>query len=566
MKNITDKNGKTLRKSVFVRKNREHFHIGTVKKTNPDGSISIVPMHNKERIWIECSEEGQKQLDQMCWSGRYDDVYVSEGYFWNDNRQSARTSGVACFTTIWVDLDIGENLPNCEDVPKTKKKKTSLNRYLPNGRSSSQGSLFDNEKESREEDNVPGWNEMNILEQSAFLKNYCMEKDLPVPTEVIFSGRGFHLKWHLTEPLWNVGRRGKCKPGTKLVAINNEIVRRLKRIGADEKATDMARVLRVSGSKNSKTGNRCLVVDEKNPGPSYTFEQMSELLPWTSSEVAEFKKEKRKNRKSLKTGSKAKVIDLIAEREKREGTFSYRRHAQRIISDLETLAQYRWRGKVAKGHRDMFVHIVVSCVASYSTSKNLLSETSRYLSFIDDSYLEKEYEQEHSSAVAKLRSYEKRVADGEDFQNHQFERRWVYTIEKIIEKLGITSEEQEHMIALRSKELKQQDQKENKRKTRRAMGMRNNEYSDAKLKPWIALGMGKTKYYKMKKEGQLPEEQIQEMTGTNDVPVVVEPIPENNSENISGRVIRFYRYNRAEEMAKNGLTYEQQVRDIFRSD
>lgn len=72
------------------------------------------------------------------------------------------------------------------------------------------------------------------------------ENRQPWPNAVLFSGRGLHLYW-LLEPL---------PPQTLPVwqRIQDELIRVLAPIGADPSAKDCTRVLRVSGSLNSKNG------------------------------------------------------------------------------------------------------------------------------------------------------------------------------------------------------------------------------------------------------------------------------------------------------------------------
>ena len=68
---------------------------------------------------------------------------------------------------------------------------------------------------------------------------------IPEPNMVIFSGRGLVLIWnivpipHMAMPLWR--------------AVENYLAEQLKGLGADTKATDPARIFRLSGSTNSKS-------------------------------------------------------------------------------------------------------------------------------------------------------------------------------------------------------------------------------------------------------------------------------------------------------------------------
>ncbi len=70
---------------------------------------------------------------------------------------------------------------------------------------------------------------------------------LPLPTFVVYSGRGWYLQWIFREPL----NRGLL-PRWQLV--QKTLVDQLAELGADRACTDAARVLRIVGSKNTKSG------------------------------------------------------------------------------------------------------------------------------------------------------------------------------------------------------------------------------------------------------------------------------------------------------------------------
>ena len=79
------------------------------------------------------------------------------------------------------------------------------------------------------------------------IKTYCEEKGIPQPTIIVFSGNGIHVKWVYKEAvrqdkfrIWHMLEKKLCKLFGEL--------------GADSKATDLARVLRVPGTQNCKEG------------------------------------------------------------------------------------------------------------------------------------------------------------------------------------------------------------------------------------------------------------------------------------------------------------------------
>ena len=86
-------------------------------------------------------------------------------------------------------------------------------------------------------------------------ENYY-NQSIPIPNFVMDSGRGLYLIWLINTvpskalPLWK--------------AIEEYLYKELKEFGADRKALDPTRILRVEGSINSKSNTRVKVLDENN--------------------------------------------------------------------------------------------------------------------------------------------------------------------------------------------------------------------------------------------------------------------------------------------------------------
>ncbi len=91
----------------------------------------------------------------------------------------------------------------------------------------------------------------------AILENDYFGQDVPEPSFAIFTGRGLAVYWLIEPvpikvlPLWN--------------AIQKHFLEKLKIMGADSKSIDSARVMRLAGSINHKTGERAklYIYDEK---------------------------------------------------------------------------------------------------------------------------------------------------------------------------------------------------------------------------------------------------------------------------------------------------------------
>ena len=86
-------------------------------------------------------------------------------------------------------------------------------------------------------------------------ENYY-NQSIPIPNFVMDSGRGLYLIWLINTvpskalPLWK--------------AIEEYLYKELKCFGADRKALDPTRILRVEGSINSKSNTRVKILDENN--------------------------------------------------------------------------------------------------------------------------------------------------------------------------------------------------------------------------------------------------------------------------------------------------------------
>lgn len=89
----------------------------------------------------------------------------------------------------------------------------------------------------------------------ACLLQKCEDSGLPEPSLVIYSGRGLQVKWVFAKPV----------PRSALPrwqALQNELCRRLSDLGADPKALDASRVLRVVETVNTKNSELVRLVHQ----------------------------------------------------------------------------------------------------------------------------------------------------------------------------------------------------------------------------------------------------------------------------------------------------------------
>ena len=119
--------------------------------------------------------------------------------------------------------------------------------------------------------NRPGLLPFTPEEQARQLMFYCEEREILFPSVVMFSGRGLQAKWLVDPPLlpdalprWDAAQRA--------------LSRALEPFGADPKARDAARVLRIDRTVNTRTGEVCRVVHVTGDPVRYDFGELTESL------------------------------------------------------------------------------------------------------------------------------------------------------------------------------------------------------------------------------------------------------------------------------------------------
>lgn len=457
------KDGSPYYWSVLLRMNEDVVYNFYRKQLDEFGYIHSFnnPMR---RIWVPADEEGEKKLQSLIDQGLFESVYRSQGLYYS--RRTHTKHGISFFSHLWVDIDI-------------------------------QKTMYADE-----------WQEMNDNEKVIFIFGHCLDQAIPMPSSIYFSGRGCYLTWDLNHKLFNfptkINGRGHAKRrvGEFVKLLNVKLVKKLRFLGADMMSTDCARVLRVPGSINPKSDETVRLLHSSNITYS-TKELAKNLLSYTHEECLiylekkreEYKKQGRiwkeiqKNRQKKKT---KEINSSLIKEKKGEPKFSNAKHTANVINDLRTLASIRWKnGIVAKGYRDIFGHISVSMVASISKPDRLLRETEQLIrDFMPSDYLAKDFEKHNSTSVRKLR--------GGD--------RYSYSIAKMIDLLNITESEMDCLNTLLSPDKKRErNNRRDREKTRQKNIESNKPMSISKAQPWLKEGMGRSKWYELKKEREEKE-------------------------------------------------------------
>lgn len=247
-------------------------------------------------------------------------------------------------------------------------------------------------------------------------ENY-FNKLIPRPSLIIDSGRGLALIWniekvpHMALPLWK--------------AVQEYLYSQLKEFGADRKALDVTRILRVPGSINSKSGTRVTILEKYEY--KYTLREIqSEFLPDLD------------ENRPKKKGRPKKVVYIHRERSLYQGR----------ILDLVKLCELR--NYDVKGQREiiLFLYRYYLCYFYEDEQKALEDVLELNKEFIQP-LSEKELIRATNSAEKVFKSKDKQ---------------YKYKNETLIELLEMSEYEQTHMkIIIGKEEYKRRDNERNKK-------------------------------------------------------------------------------------------------------
>ena len=230
-------------------------------------------------------------------------------------------------------------------------------------------------------------------------------KSIPTPNLIIDSGRGLTLVWSIEKvpymalPLWK--------------AVQEYLYSQLKEFGADRKALDVTRILRVPGSINSKSGTRVSILEKHEY--KYTLREIqNEFLPYLD------------ENRNKKKGRPKKVVYIHRERSL----------YQNRILDIVKLCELR--NYDVKGHREiiLFLYRYYLCYFYEDEQKALEDVLELNKEFIQP-LGERELIRATSSAEKVFKNKDKQ---------------YKYKNETLIELLEISEYEQTHMKIIIGKE------------------------------------------------------------------------------------------------------------------
>lgn len=277
-------------------------------------------------------------------------------------------------------------------------------------------------------------------------------KDFIPPSFYVTSGRGVYAYWLLNDTYATEKSKKLYKK------IMESMVKKLKKYGADPCATDVARVLRLPSTINSKSKiweygqvilshnvNEELMEYAQNPH-RYEMKEFTEIL-WVESE----KTEKKTTVKKIKKEKSNKVTPL----------FTIKNLYYSRAKDIQKIVEMR-KGKKQEGNRELMLflfkfYLLLNGEDTGQAQEKVINLNKKFI----DPLNEKELNEALGSAGKNAKLYfnlkEKYNKDTDGDINKYLQKNgfYAYSNKKIIKILGITQEEMGELKTIINKEEKQ---------------------------------------------------------------------------------------------------------------
>lgn len=283
------------------------------------------------------------------------------------------------------------------------------------------------------------------------IRLHCDATGTPQPSAVISSGRGLYLKWYYTTPV------DRAEVGS-VVASNRALRRRLEPFGADPKATDATRLLRVTGTQHTKAGRMVELLHlEQRGGHAVTYD-----AGWLARQVAP---------SAAREPTAGLILPSVAEVERAARPYPGGRMFTRegwhwtVIEDVHHLARMRWGGgTVPPGWRDTFGHVIAAQLARIFGPDHLYREiVAQARLLLPAGYIERELPGHCSTLLHRARE----------------QAPYRYRKATPIELLQVTPAEERHMKALISEAEGKRRDAVRQREQRRAAGLAERDAYEA---------------------------------------------------------------------------------------
>ena len=291
----------------------------------------------------------------------------------------------------------------------------------------------------------------------------CADVQIPRPSLIMSSGRGYYLKWIYNKPLTQ-------RALERWSAVQHALHDQFKSLASDRASLDAAHVLRIEHTVNSKCGKPAEIVweyrDPKGELVRYDFEYLAyEILPYSRQELQELQAEREATRaayelqRSQRTKSR-KHTNLVA---KTINDLSYAR-----LCDLRQLFGPQMRGIAKEGERDTVFFMALCFCCETLTFGAKEEEIAAIWQEFAPSLKWREAKGYAGSAIGrwKMAKAGKRIK----WRGRLIKPTYRWQNGTIIKWLGITSEEQRQMTTLIGPEERKRRELERYTARRRTKG------------------------------------------------------------------------------------------------
>lgn len=294
--------------------------------------------------------------------------------------------------------------------------------------------------------------------QLARLLQYCDDVNLPQPSIVVYSGRGLQVKWLFAKPVPQAAL-------PRWQALQNELCSRLLPLGADHKARDASRVLRLVDTTNTKSSQCVRVLHQTTTVGSggvklsdglvgYDFDElMDTVMPMTRAELATARQEQQALREQWmaeRAAREARKAQWTVVPGGKAGAGNLRKFvpselAWARLADLRKLAELRgWATEGAPaGQRDLMLFLAACFVAQAVVVPRLRDEVVELAREFTPTWSSGEIQSCVSSVLARA----EKAAQGQvsEINGRTLDTRYRWRNDTLIERLGITAEEERQM-------------------------------------------------------------------------------------------------------------------------
>lgn len=326
-----------------------------------------------------------------------------------------------------------------------------------------------------------------FLVEATLLK--LQDEALPEPSQIVFSGRGLQVKWVLEHPI----SADSLLPTWQ--AVQSELCRRMNVMGADPAALDAARVLRLVGSVNARSGETVRLVHRANTaamGASmradglivYPFEEFAKTVLRFESAAPARQRAYTQNRSAANDpqhmepyGTHSALLAPEAEsgcrsqsarhpgvRALNAATLAWHR-----LADLRLLARLRgWTDGAPEGRRNELIFLGTCFLSQAGVAERLPQEALCLAREFAPTWSQREL----LSCITSVLARDKRAAAGERelLDGNWTDPRYRFKNETLIRRLQVTAEEQQSLRCIVGEDEARRRDRARKERQRRARG------------------------------------------------------------------------------------------------